>query len=77
MSKFRFETYKPKKRIKVSREETVPFLIKIGAVFATMGGVISFVMSGAIMGIKSFFHVKQKVDSRILKRRYIEFKIKK
>ena len=76
--KLRLETYKPKRKIKVSREETVPVLVRIGGCFLTLGGIISFAISGTIIGVKSFFDVKQKIyNKNILRRKYIELRVKK
>ena len=77
--RLRLEIYKPKRKIKVSKEETVPFLIRIGSMFIAMGGIISFVLSSIIFSIKSFFHVKQKIHANRIfnKKRYIELRIKK
>lgn len=75
--KLRLETYRPKRRMKVSKDDTVPFLIRIGAAFVAMGGVVSFFMSSAIIGAKSFFEVKQKVyNKKMLGKRYVELRIK-
>ena len=69
--------YKPKMRLKVSKEEAVPLLVRIGGKFITLGGMISFAASGAIMGIKSFFHIKRKVDDTIRRGKYVELRIKR
>ena len=75
--KLRLEIYKPKRKIIVSGDEAVPLLVRVGGCFMALGGMISFAISGAIIGIKSFFEVKEKVDRKIRKRRYIELRVKK
>ena len=75
--KLRLEIYKPKMRINVSGDEAVPILVRMGGKFMTLGGMISFAISGAIMGVKSFFDVKQKVDRKIRRGKYVELRVKK
>lgn len=74
--KLRLQVYKPKRKIKVSGDEAVPFLVRTSGRFMNLGGMISFVLSGMIMGVKSFFHIKQKVGDKIIKRKYVELRIK-
>jgi len=38
-----------------TKGKAVPWLIKIGGCFLAMGGVVSFVLSGVIFGVKSIF----------------------
>ena len=75
--KLRLQVYRPRRKIKVSGDEAVPFLVRTSGRFMNLGGMISFVLSGIIVGVKSFFHVKQKVDSKIRRGKYVEVKIKK
>jgi hypothetical protein len=75
--KLRLEVYKPRRRMQVSKEEAVPFLVRTSGRFMNLGGFISFILSGAVMGIKSFFHIKQKVDDTLIKKKYVELRIKK
>ncbi len=75
--KIRLETYNPRRRIKVSKEEAVPFLVRIGNYFLYAGGIISFVLSSIIISIKSFFDVKDKINNKVLRRRYIELRVRK
>jgi len=75
----KLETYRPKLKVMVSKEEAVPIMMRIGNYFSTLGGIISFALSGAIMGVKSFFDVKHKIyNSRLFSNgRYVELKIKR
>jgi len=76
--KMRLELYRPKRKIGVSKQEAVPFLVRVGGVFLAMGGFVSFVLSGMIVGVKSFFDVKKKVyDKNLFGRKYVELRIKK
>lgn len=75
--KLRLEVYKPKRKVKVSKEEAVPLLLRMGGHFAAMGGVISFVVSSTIIGVKSFFDVKQKISNRIGQGKYVELRMRK
>lgn len=77
MKRLRLEIYNPKRKIKVSKEEAIPFLVRLGNHFLHAGGIISFVLSSVIMGIKSFFSVKEKVDNKVFHRKYVELRIKK
>ena len=43
-----------------TKGKAVPWLIKIGGCFLAMGGVVSFVLSGVIFGVKSIFEKKSK-----------------
>ena len=74
--KLRLQVYKPKHRVRVSKEEAVPFLARLGGIFVAMGGVISFIVSSMIVSVKGFFHVKKKLD-RTRRGKYVEMKIKK
>jgi len=58
-----------------SKEEAFPYLLKVGGLFFALGGMISGVMSMMIMSIKSFFHIRKKVDNALGKR-YVELKVK-
>jgi len=75
--KVRIQTYKPRSNV-VSTEDTVPFLVRVGGYFIAMGGLFSFALSSMVLGVKSFFRVKQKVyNQNLLNRRYVEVRIKK
>jgi hypothetical protein len=71
------EIYKPKRKIKVSGEQAVPILAIVGGYFLFAGGLVSFAFSSIIFCVKSFFHIKEKVNRRILHKRYVELRIKK
>ncbi len=76
--KIRLEVYRPKRKLNVSKEDTLPLLVKVGSYFIVLGGIFSFIFSGIVMGIKSFFHVKQKIyDKNIFNKKYVEVRIKK
>jgi len=74
--KLRLQVYKPRRRMRVSGDEAVPLLFRVGGLFLTLGGFVSFILSGAVVGVKSFFDVKQRVDRR-MRGRYVELRIKK
>lgn len=59
---------------KIPKENAVPCLLKIGGMFFALGGLISGIMSMAIMSIKSVFHIKRKVDGG---KKYVELKMRK
>lgn len=65
-----------KKRIKKVSKESFPFILRMGGVLFTLGGMIAGFMSVVLAGIKSFFHIKNKVEKDVLKPRYVELKVK-
>ncbi len=73
----KLEIYHPPKKIKVSKEDAIPFILRLGGYFLTLGGLISFVLSGLVMGIKSFFYVKQKVQDNFFHKKYIEIGVRR
>jgi len=71
-----FKIWLRAKKIKVRKEEAIPLLIRAGSYFIGRGGIISLGLSSAIIGIKSFLHVKQKIYNQSFNRRYVEIRIK-
>ncbi len=70
-------TYKPKTRIKLSKEETIPFFLRAGNACITKGGALSLVVMGLFMSLESFFSIKNKISAKnLLKRKYVELKVK-
>lgn len=61
--------------IGVSKEKTIPVLLKVGGLFLALGGLISGMLSMGVVGVKSFFHLKERVDNKFQKK-YVELKIK-
>jgi len=57
---------------KTSKEHAFPYLLKAGGLFFALGGMISGIMSVAVMSVESFFHIKRRVEGG----RYVELKIK-
>lgn len=55
------KTYKPKKRIRLTKEEAFPLLIDVGASFTTLGGFLSFFVSSFLMSFKTFFKTRKKL----------------
>jgi len=72
-----FETYKPKKKVDFSKEETLPLLIRIGHSFVFLGGLMGFWASSILMGLKGFFIAEKKVKSFSLNNKVVELRIKK
>jgi len=72
-----FETYEPKKRIEIRKEQAVPFLIRM----SNLGGLVGFWISSFLMVIKSFFTTKEKIKQTARKfsfnNKTVEIKIKK
>ncbi len=67
---------------KVSKEDAFPFLLKVGGLFLALGGLflalgglISGAISVGVVSVKSFFHLKERVDNKFQKK-YVELKIK-
>ncbi len=65
-----------KKRLNKVSKESFPLILRMGGVLFTLGGMITGVMSIGLAGIKSFFHIKNKVEKEF-PRKYVELKIKK
>ena len=62
-----FETYKPDKKLNVSKEHVIPFLIGVGSFFSSLGGATSFFINCFFVAIKSCFGLKshvRKLDPR-------------
>jgi len=72
-----FETYKPKTKINVSREEAIPFLVRLSNLFSAIGFAFYLFFSGIFLAIESFFSVKKKIHGmRIFRGKYIEIRLK-
>ena len=71
-SKCPFETYEPKKRIKINKEQAVPFLMRL----RDLGGVIGFWISSCLIAAIGFFGIKKKVNNFSFNKKIIEVKIK-
>ncbi len=71
-----FETYEPKKRIEISRERTIPLLIRIGNRFAVLGGLISFFASSFLMLVRGIFGVEEKIKKFSFNNKIIEIRVK-
>ena len=56
-----FETYEPKKRIELKRENAVNLMIRAGNRFVGLGGLIGFWASGLLILIKEFFGAEGKI----------------
>ena len=73
----RLEIYRPRRKIEIRKEEAVPFLIRAGGYFMAAGGFVAFCLSSTIFGVKSFFHMKEKIYNTAHPKRYVEIRIKK
>lgn len=75
------ETYEPKKRIRISRENTVPWIIRIGNKFIVLGGLIGFWASGFLIILRGVFGAEEKLKKSIRRfsanNRVVELKLKK
>jgi hypothetical protein len=67
-----FETYEPKKRIKLNKEQAVPLLMRL----RDIGGTIGFWASSCLMAIRGFFGIKKRVKNFSFNKKMIEFRIK-
>ena len=73
-----FETYNPKRKIKMSKEQGASIFLRMSNVFLLTSGFIYFITSGILFSIKSFFSFKKKIsDKNIFKRKYMEIRVKK
>lgn len=67
-NKVRIETYKPKRKIKVSKEEAVPVAIDVGRTFTNLGGMTGFFINSFLMSWKTLRKTKRRIRS--IQRRY-------
>ena len=75
--KFLFETYEPAKRVDFSKEEALPFVVRIGHRFICLGGLVGFWASSILIGLKGVFGFKKKVDNFSLNSKVVELRVKK
>jgi hypothetical protein len=68
-----FETYEPKKRIKINKGQAVPILMRL----RDLGGAIGFWISSCLIAASGFFGIKKKVNNFRSNKKTIEFRIKK
>jgi hypothetical protein len=71
------DTYEPKKRIGINKENTLPLLFRIGHELVYLGGLMGFWISGILMGIKGIFGFKTKMDRFGSNKRVVELRIQK
>jgi len=72
------ETYNPRRRVKVSKEQGASAFLRTGNIFLRMGGTIYFISASILMAIRSFFGLKRKVRNKnIFGGKYVEFKVRK
>lgn len=72
-----FDTYEPEKKVRITRENTLPLLIRIGHGFSALGGMVGFWASSALIAIKGFFHAEQKIKGFSLNKKMVEIRVKK
>jgi hypothetical protein len=72
--RFIFETYEPKPRLKLTKENTFPALMNVGNNLSSGGGWFSLFFSGLLLSIKSFFGIRKKIERN---GKVVEFRIKK
>ena len=58
-----FETYKPKDKIRINKENTFPLFLWVFSFFAFLGGMLSFFASSLLMGVTGFFGFRRKIRS--------------
>ena len=61
--KIPFETYKPKPRINLSKENTMPILVRVFNRFVFLGGLVSFFASSLLISIRGFFGIRERIRS--------------
>tara|TARA_Y100000310_G_C20633804_1_gene790095 strand:+ start:694 stop:960 length:267 start_codon:yes stop_codon:yes gene_type:complete len=71
------DTYEPKKRIDFSKEEALPWMIRIGHKFAALGGFMGFWASSVLLGLKGMFGFKKKIDRFSFNNKVVEIRVKK
>jgi len=71
-----FETYEPKKRIELSREQAVPLLVRIGNRLVCLGGLISLFTSSFLILVKGIFGVEERVRKFSFRGKVVEIKVR-
>jgi hypothetical protein len=56
------KTYEPKKEIRISGPEAFSWLHIIGSRLSQFGGAIQLFFSGFLLGVKVFFHTRDKFN---------------
>jgi len=72
-----FETYVPKKRVELTKEDAVPLVVRICNRFLVLGGIIGFFISSLFVGILGFFGIRRRVRNFRFNRKIIEIRVKK
>lgn len=72
-----FDTYEPKQRIGINKENTVPLFFKIGYELLYLGGLLGLWVMSILMCIKGVFSFSKKVNNFSFNKKMIEFRIKK
>ena len=56
------QTYEPKRRIKLNKERTVPFMINLGHWLVIFGGFVGLAASSVMAGVKGVLGFKEKMN---------------
>jgi len=71
------DTYEPEKRIEFSKEDALPWIVRLGHRLMCLGGLVGFWASSGLMLIKGFFGFKKKIDNFSLNNKVIELRIRR
>jgi len=72
-----YETYEPKKKIKIRREHTIPFIVKIGQEFAVLGGLMGFWASSLLILLRGFFGLEEKIKKFSFNNKVVEIRLRR
>lgn len=75
--KCHLETYEPAKKIEFSKEQAVPWIIRIATRLAVLGGLISFFASSFLILVRGIFRVEEKVRKFSFRNKIVEIRVKK
>jgi hypothetical protein len=75
--KFNLQTYEPKKRVEINKEEILPHAFRFGAFFSRIGGIFIITFFFFVSLFKAFFIGKEKLrDFQRKRERVLVFKTK-
>ena len=64
-----------KNKIDETSKKSIPLVLR-GLSLFTPAGMIAGILSIGLAGVKSFFHIKTRIEKDIIKPRYVEIKLK-
>lgn len=72
-----FETYEPRHRININKENTMPWIVRVGNRLACLGGLLSFFVASFLMVFRGIFKVEEKVRKFSFNNKIVEIRVRK